>query len=62
MRKALVLVIMAVLAAACGKKQPPASPQPTTPGESKGADEAGEEKESDSAPTMRKSDPDEGGE
>jgi hypothetical protein len=40
MRRALVLIIIAVLAAACGKKQPPASPAQPTDEKAKDADPA----------------------
>ncbi len=63
MRNALVLVILAALAGACGKKQPPAAPKP--PAEQPGdADKAGDPPagETETTPTMRKEDPCTGGE
>jgi hypothetical protein len=63
MRNALILVLLAVLAAACGKKQPPAAPQPPPPA-AEDADKAGApaDEAPETTPTMRKEDPDTGGE
>jgi hypothetical protein len=65
MRRALVLIFIAVLAAACGKKQPPASPAQPTDEKAQDAEPAadGAAKEGEAAPNAAPpSDPCEGGE
>ena len=66
MRRALVLIVVAVLAAACGKKAAPTgvkspAPDPQEPGKATG-DADGSGMESAPAPTKTTTDPCEGGE
>lgn len=63
MRRALVLVIIAVLAAACGKKQAPAAAKPpATDVKPEDADKAPDGDDSEASPRKTDSDPCEGGE
>lgn len=62
MRKALVILIIATLAAACGKKQAPAAPKAPTESEAPGDKGNGAAPDTDAAPRSTTSDPCEGGE
>lgn len=62
MRRALVILIIATLAAACGKKQAPAAPKAPTEGEKSESDADGAAPDTDAAPRSTTSDPCEGGE
>lgn len=60
MQRLAILVILAALTAACGKKQPPAAPK--APTETKDEAKPGDGSGTESTPTMRRTDPCEGGE
>jgi hypothetical protein len=62
MRSALVILIIATLAGACGKKQAPAAPKAPTEGEKSEDKGTGEAPDTDAAPRPTESDPCEGGE
>ena len=60
MRRTLVLIIIAMLAAACGKKQPPTAAKSPAPEETK--DVKSPDGDAESMPNKAGSDPCEGGE
>lgn len=61
MQRLAILLILAALAAACGKKQTPAAPKAPTETKDE-AKPAGDGSGTESTPTMRRTDPCEGGE
>jgi hypothetical protein len=62
MRRALVLITIAMLAAACGKKQAPTGVQSPAPEETKDVKSGEGEGDAESMPRTTNSDPCEGGE
>lgn len=62
MRRVLVILIIATLAGACGKKQAPTAPKAPTEGEPAGDKGTGATPDTDAAPRPTESDPCEGGE